>query len=66
MAEIWKPQSWDVLEYWVSTILDEASDLLNHWEASFIEDMEVKVINKWPLTKAQQDKLESIYAEKTK
>lgn len=66
MAKIWEPQSFDTLKYYVDTILEEASDLLNNWETSFIEDMSIKIANKWPLTKAQEDRLESIYAEKTK
>jgi hypothetical protein len=66
MAEIWKPQPHDVVEYWCSTILDEASDLLNNWETLFIEEIAIKIANKWPLTELQEKKLESIYAEKTK
>lgn len=65
MAPIWKPQSFEVLQHWLDTILTEASDELNDWETKFIDDMVVKVANKWPLTQAQEDKLESIYAEKT-
>ena len=66
MAKIWEPQSFEVLKYWIDTILDEASDSLNDWESNFIANIAIKVANKWSLTKAQEDRLEAIYAEKTK
>lgn len=65
MGVMWKPQPFDVLQHWIDTILEEASDELNDWETRFVEDMRVKVLNKWSLTQAQEEKLESIYAEKT-
>lgn len=65
MAPIWKPQPFEVLQNWIDTILEEASDELNDWETRFVDDMRIKVLNKWPLTQAQEEKLESIYAEKT-
>lgn len=65
MPPIWKPQPFDVLQNWIDTIIEEASDSLNDWETKFVEDMRVKVLNKWSLTQAQEEKLESIYAEKT-
>ena len=66
MAEIWKPQSSDIHKYWVSTILDEASDLLNSWETTFIESIDERLSMKLPLTQRQEEILEKIYAEKTK
>lgn len=65
MPEIWHQQSWDTLEYWVNTILEEASDELNDWETNFVNDIQIRISNRRPLTKLQQDKLEHIYAEKT-
>lgn len=65
MAAIWKPQPFEVLQHWIDTILEEASDELNDWETRFVDDMRVKVLNKWSLTQTQEEKLESIYAEKT-
>lgn len=65
MAPIWKPQPYEVLQNWVDTIIDEASDTLNDWETKFVDDMRIRIINKWPLTQTQEEKLESIYAEKT-
>lgn len=66
MAEMWRSKSTEVLKDWVQTIIDEASDDLNAWELKFISDMETKLANGWFITQAQQEKLESIYAEKTK
>jgi hypothetical protein len=65
MAPIWKPQSHEVLENWLNTILEEASDKLNDWETKFIDDMTIRIANRWALSQAQEEKLESIYAKKT-
>lgn len=65
MAKVWQPQPYEVLKQWVDTILDEASDDLTDWETKFVDDMSVRIINKWPLTQTQEEKLESIYANKT-
>jgi len=65
MSELWKSQPYDVLEYWVSTILDEASDLLNTWETSFIESIQEQLQRKRILSQAQQETLEKIYAKYT-
>lgn len=65
MAKIWQPQSFEVLQSWIDAIIDEASDNLNDWETNFIEDMSIRVANKWTLTENQEKKLEAIYAEKT-
>ena len=66
MAAIWKPQPWDVLEAWLKAIQEEASDTLNDWETNFIEDISVRVANRWSLSERQEKRLEFIYAEKTK
>ena len=65
MAKIWQQQPFEVLQQWVDTIIDEASDELNDWETKFVDDMRVKILNRWSLTQTQEEKLESIYAEKT-
>lgn len=65
MAKIWQPQPTEVLQSWINAITEEASDQLNDWETKFVEDMQVRVLNGWPLTQAQEQKLESIYADKT-
>lgn len=65
MPKIWKQQPWEVLEQWINDILTEASDDLNDWETKFIDDMMVKVANRWSLTQAQEEKLESIYVKRT-
>lgn len=65
MTRIWQPQPFEVLSNWVDTIIDEASDDLNEWELNFINDMKIRIDNRWSLTRIQEEKLESIYAEKT-
>lgn len=65
MAPIWKPQPNEVLKNWVDTILEEASDNLNDWETKFIDDMQLRINNKWSLSQRQEEILEKIYAEKT-
>lgn len=65
MAQIWKPQTNEVHRHWVDTILKEASDKLSDWETKFIDDIDRKVTLGLQLTQAQEEKLESIYAEKT-
>jgi hypothetical protein len=65
MAKIWEQQPFEVLKQWIDDILEEASDDLNDWETKFIDDMNIRVINGWPLTETQEKKLESIYADKT-
>lgn len=65
MAKIWEQQSFEVLQSWVDSILTEASDDLNDWETNFINDIQIRIANRWPLTETQEKKLESIYAEKT-
>ena len=65
MPPPWKPQPFEVLQNWIDTIIEEASDTLTDWETKFVDDMRIRVGNKWPLTQTQEEKLESIYAEKT-
>lgn len=65
MTSIWKPQPFEVLEVWLKTILEEASDDLNDWETRFIDDMTIRIANKWALTQSQEETLEKIYARKT-
>jgi len=65
MSKLWQPQDRDVINHWINTILDEASDDLNPWELKFISDMEIRLANGWSWTQAQEEKLEQIYASKT-
>lgn len=65
MAKIWQPQPFEVLQAWVDAIIEEASDELNDWESRFIDDMGIRIANRWALSQAQEEKLESIYAAKT-
>ncbi len=66
MPFAWKPQDRDVVNHWVNTILDEASDDLTPWELKFISDIQIGLAKQWQLTEAQEKKLEQIYADKTK
>ena len=66
MALAWKPQPREVLQSWISALLDEAYESMTEWEKSFVSDVEVKVHNNWTLTQKQEETLEKIYAEKTK
>ena len=66
MSRIWRQQPFEVLESWVSAIIDEASDELTDWEEKFIEDIKIRIDNKWSLTEKQESTLERIYSEKTK
>ena len=65
MAPIWKPQPNEVLQQWLNTILEEASDQLNDWGTRFIDDMTIKIANRWSLTQRHEEILERIYADKT-
>ena len=65
MAKVWQPQTKEVLLSWIEAIINEASDELNDWETGFIEDMHVRILSGWSLTQTQEEKLESIYADKT-
>lgn len=66
MAAIWKPQSIDVYKNWAETIIDEASDDLNSWETTFVNSIYERLQSGKNLSEAQANKLEHIYAEKTK
>jgi hypothetical protein len=66
MPFAWQPQDRDVINHWLNTIVDEASDDLSAWELKFISDMQIRLQNGWKWTEAQEKKLEQIYADKTK
>ena len=65
MAEMWKPKPKEVLQQWITDVVEEASDRLTLWEMKFVADMEARVNNNQPLTEVQEKKLEEIYADKT-
>lgn len=66
VAEIWKPKDPELLRAWVDSIYVEASDELNDWEFTFIDSIYNRLVRGLQLSQAQEEKLESIYAEKTK
>lgn len=66
MSKIYKPQSKEVIQSWIDAILEEASDKINDWEANFIDSIQTSLNRYGKLTEAQENKLENIYAEKTK
>lgn len=65
---IWKPYERIVYDNWIERIHTEAWDLLTDWEKRFINDIEnqLTVGGTRNLSKPQSDKLEQIYAGKTK
>lgn len=65
MAPIWKPQPFEVLNSWLEAITTEALDELNDWETNFIDQMLIRVANKWTLSREQEEKLEQIYGKYT-
>lgn len=66
MAQMWQPKQTTTLRYWVETILLEASDTLTEWETTFVDDIQKRLDLGRKLTQAQEEKLEAIYAAKTK
>lgn len=66
MPRIWRSVGFETLQHWIDAITDEASDQLNDWELRFITDVSIRVSNRISLTQAQEEKLEQIYAAKTK
>lgn len=66
MARIWEPQPIQVYQKWIEDILTEASDNLNDWETTFVASIQMRLDTGRNLTQNQAEKLETIYAEKTK
>lgn len=66
MPAIWRPQPISVYKDWAETIIDEASDKLNSWETTFVNSLYERLQSGRNLSEAQANKLEHIYAEKTK
>jgi hypothetical protein len=66
MAKIWKPLDIGTYLDWAEIIIDEASDNLTDWEISFVDSIHGKLLTGQQLTEAQANRLEKIYAEKTK
>jgi len=66
MPPVWKPKDPELLQSWIKAIDDEAWKDLNEVERGFINNVRIRLRAGWDLTKAQEDWLERIYAEKTK
>jgi hypothetical protein len=66
MAEKWKPTSPIILSHWIDAIFNEAFDELTDWEMTFVDDIAYSLKLGATLTQSQEEKLEQIYAEKTK
>lgn len=66
MAEMWKPVTAETIKHWLETIMNEAMDELTPWELKFVSDMETRLDNNWTFNQSQQEKLEQIYANRTK
>lgn len=65
MAELWKPQPMSVYKSWIKCIRDQ-QPLLTDWEKSFIMNCEQRMMYGYDLTEYMANKLEEIYANKTK
>lgn len=52
-------------QYWLDTIMDEASDQLNEWEESFLDTISDRLNQGMDLSPKQIDTLEKIYKRKT-
>jgi len=65
MSQQWQSQPPKVHREWLDAVLNEASDKLNDWETSFIESIERQLDKRIPLSQAQEEKLETIYANYT-
>ena len=66
MAQVWVPKDQELLQSWIDAIVEEASDDLTDWEASFIDSIQGQLLKKGSLSQGQEEILERIYAEKTK
>lgn len=66
MPPIWKPKDTKLLQHWCDTIFKEAEKDLTNWEGSFMNNIRIRLRAGFELTREQEDKLEQIYAEKTK
>lgn len=56
----------EVMLTWIEAIEDLDMDALSDWEHEFVTSVKCQLQRKGYLTPAQQEKLESIYAKKTK
>jgi hypothetical protein len=54
-----------LLQSWIDTIRDEASEKLTPWESDFVDSVEDQLNRKGKLSDRQEEILEHIYAEKT-
>ena len=66
MAEMWKPYDKSTYESWIDAIENEVSDELSDWEIGFVENIKLNLGFNNELSRAQSEKLESIYAKYTK
>ncbi len=68
MAKVWEPHERSVIFAWIDSCLDpnQLSEPLTEWEQNFVESLRSQMAYKLHLSKEQEDKLEHIYAEKTR
>jgi hypothetical protein len=64
-APVKKRQPASVLRDWIERCLEDESKLTN-WEIGFLYDMDSKLSDWGCISEAQEEKLEQIYAERTK
>lgn len=67
MAEKWKPQPKRVLLEWLKALSEPAVvQTLNSWEEHFVSSIGFQLERTGTISQVQQEKLEGIYAVKTK
>lgn len=64
-APVKKRQPIEVLRYWIERCLEDETKLTN-WELAFLYGMDTKLTEWGRISEAQEEKLEQVYAEKTK
>ena len=63
---MWKPQTIDVYKSWIIALIEQSAIPLSNWESGFIDSVYVQLVHGKNLTQSQAEKLEDIYATKTK
>ena len=57
-------QKLSVIRHWITEVQERGRDL-TEWEEEFLESIATQFDKRGSLTSAQEDKLESLYANKT-
>lgn len=68
MATKWKSQPKEVLRHWITSLKEPTvfNTVLTEWERYFVESLEHQLSAGGVLSQKQHEKLEDLYASKTK